>query len=66
MQTVYDDKYLNELFPHKGVPYYVWITPLGRVAAITSAEFADELRVKAFVDTCVRYEMPHLRTEKMR
>lgn len=64
LPTVYDDQYLNELFPHKGVPHYVWITPLGRVAAITSAEFADELRVKAFVDTCVRYEMPDLRTKK--
>lgn len=66
LPTVYNDQYLNELFPHKGVPHYVWVTPFGRVAAITSAEFADEMRVKAFVDTCIRYEMPHLRTEKRR
>ncbi|MFD2555097.1 TlpA family protein disulfide reductase [Sphingobacterium tabacisoli] len=62
LSTVFKDEYLNALFPHKGVPHYVWITPIGRVAAITSAEFADEMRVKAFVDSCVKYEMPHLRT----
>ncbi|MDF2515289.1 MAG: hypothetical protein K0R59_585 [Sphingobacterium sp.] len=59
LPTVYGDKYLNALFPHRGVPYYVWITPIGRVAAITSAEFVDHGRVKAFIDYSLKYEMPN-------
>ncbi|UQA75657.1 TlpA family protein disulfide reductase [Sphingobacterium siyangense] len=59
LPTVYGDRYLNALFPHRGVPYYVWITPIGRISAITSAEFVDEQKVKAFIDYSLKYEMPN-------
>ncbi|RKF32497.1 TlpA family protein disulfide reductase [Sphingobacterium siyangense] len=59
LPTVYSDRYLNALFPHRGVPYYVWITPIGRISAITSAEFVDEQKVKAFIDYSLKYEMPN-------
>ncbi|ULT26849.1 TlpA family protein disulfide reductase [Sphingobacterium sp. E70] len=59
LPTVYNDKYLNTLFPHRAVPHYVWITPVGRIAAITSAEFVDHGRVKAFINYCLQYEMPN-------
>ena len=59
LPTVYGDQYLNALFPHRGVPYYVWITPIGRISAITSAEFVDEQKVKAFIDYSLKYEMPN-------
>ncbi|MBB1645587.1 TlpA disulfide reductase family protein [Sphingobacterium sp. UME9] len=59
LPTVFGDRYLNALFPHRGVPYYVWITPIGRISAITSAEFVDEQKVKAFIDYSLQYEMPN-------
>ncbi|WP_433863011.1 TlpA family protein disulfide reductase [Sphingobacterium thalpophilum] len=59
LPTIYGDEYLNALFPHRSVPHYVWITPIGRVAAITSAEFIDHQRVKAFIDHSLKYEMPN-------
>lgn len=35
MPIVVNDKVLHELFPHSGLPHYVWIDPQGKVLAIT-------------------------------
>ncbi|MEN5376663.1 TlpA family protein disulfide reductase [Sphingobacterium kitahiroshimense] len=59
LPTVYDDCFLNELFPHRSIPHYIWITPRGRVSAITSAEFVNEQWVAGFIDNCLSYEMPN-------
>lgn len=36
--SVVGDTFLKSLFPHTGIPHYVWIDPGGKVSAITTAE----------------------------
>ncbi|WP_443938805.1 TlpA family protein disulfide reductase [Pedobacter sp. MW01-1-1] len=46
---IYLERTLNELFPKKVIPHYVWIGPDGRVKAITGSEEATEVNVARLV-----------------
>ncbi|KAA8485382.1 thiol-disulfide isomerase/thioredoxin [Arcticibacter tournemirensis] len=44
--SVLSDTLLHRLFPHRLIPHYVWITPEGRVAAITGPESLNARTVR--------------------
>lgn len=44
-----NDTLLNHLFPHNGVPHYIWINDKRQIAAITGLEELTEQNIKRFV-----------------
>lgn len=44
--TVMEDTAFHTLFPHRGIPHYVWIDPSGKVAAITGGDQVTEINIK--------------------
>jgi len=44
------DTILNNLFPHSGVPYHVWISPDGRVTAMTDGGSTNLTNIRKFLE----------------
>lgn len=45
------DTVLNNLFPHTGVPYHVWIGPDGKVVGMTDGGSTNATNIKEFLET---------------
>src|SRR3546814_8670628 len=48
--SITGDSALNKLFPHVGVPTYVWINPEGNVAAITEGSKITAENIESALD----------------
>lgn len=46
LPSVVQDDYLDKLFPHKALPYEVWIDAGGKVLAMSSADEVNEIKIK--------------------
>ncbi|MBE9462121.1 TlpA family protein disulfide reductase [Dyadobacter subterraneus] len=44
------DEQLRKLFPHEGVPHYVWIDPQGILRAVTGWEEINAVKIQAFLN----------------
>ena len=51
LPSVIYDEYIIKLFPHTAIPHYVWISPSGRVLAITISEFVDSHQLETLLNT---------------
>lgn len=50
MVSVIEDGYLQQLFPNRGFPYYVWINKYGVVQLITYRNLLDQKFDKPYID----------------
>jgi len=50
MVSVIEDDYLQQLFPNRGFPYYIWINKYGVVQLITYRNLLDQHFDKSFID----------------
>jgi thiol-disulfide isomerase/thioredoxin len=50
LPTLVKDSITSVLFPHKGVPHYVWIDKNGIVRAITESEHVTSENIEAFIN----------------
>ncbi len=50
MFSVIEDGYLQQLFPNRGFPYYVWINKYGVVQLITYRNLLDQKFDKPYID----------------
>ncbi len=50
LNTVYNDTYLNYLFPHRYIPHYIWINPKGSIFAITGFDFLTKNNVEQLIE----------------
>lgn len=46
LPSAIDDTVAGRVFGHKGVPHYVWISPAGKVLAITSSHAVNEENIR--------------------
>jgi thiol-disulfide isomerase/thioredoxin len=51
LPSIINDKKLSELFPHTLLPHEIWISPNGKVLAITSHEEVTEENINRFLKT---------------
>jgi thiol-disulfide isomerase/thioredoxin len=42
LNTIYDDRYMEKLFPFEGVPQYIWINSRGVLEGITSGRLLND------------------------
>ena len=49
LPDVIGDKVLHAMFPHRSLPHYVWISPEGKVLAITSYDQVTTERIKGAI-----------------
>lgn len=42
LPSIIQDKFLKSLFPHNAIPYYIWISSIGRVYAISTKSLVTE------------------------
>lgn len=49
LQTVYQDTYIGQLFPHRLLPHYVWVDRGGRVLAMTSSAMVTPASIANFM-----------------
>ncbi|MGJ1538000.1 TlpA family protein disulfide reductase [Sphingobacterium multivorum] len=50
-ETIFDDHFLKEIFPHKYQPFYVWIDKLGEVSAYTYSPFLNHEQIEKFIES---------------
>lgn len=50
LPTVVNSSILQEYFPHKYIPHYVWVNPEGRIEAITGIEPVNRANIKAVIN----------------
>ncbi|HLT42875.1 MAG TPA: TlpA disulfide reductase family protein, partial [Sphingobacteriaceae bacterium] len=50
LPTVVNNSILQEYFPHKYIPHYVWVNHEGRIEAITGAEAVNRANIKAVIE----------------
>lgn len=50
LPTVVNNSILQEYFPHKYIPHYVWVNQEGRVEAITGPEAVNRKNIKAVIE----------------
>ncbi|MGV6946447.1 redoxin domain-containing protein [Sphingobacterium sp. CZ-2] len=50
LPTVVNNSILQEYFPHKYIPHYVWVNPEGRIEAITGIEPVNRANIKAVIN----------------
>jgi len=43
--SVVEDEYLRQIFPHRLIPHYVWISPSGHILATTADEAIEEKNI---------------------
>ena len=49
LPSVFDDKEIEKIFPHKTIPHYVWIYPDGKLHAITSGEEVNSRNIESAI-----------------
>ena len=49
LPDVVEDKLLHAMFPHRSLPHFVWISPEGKVIAITSHDQVTAERIKGAI-----------------
>ena len=59
-----NDSILVNLFPHNGIPYYVWIDQNGKVIAITDGDLVDEDHINRVLNRAQSQGLPTARTFK--
>ena len=49
LHTIINDEQLLASFPHKGIPFYVWINEKGKVVAITGSNMLNRSNVNSYL-----------------
>lgn len=58
LPTVVNDKNLQEYFPHKYIPHYIWINKIGKISAITGCEPVNRKNIQVKI-TGNEVKMPY-------